>query len=340
VLMTDGVRCIGVILLERDRGEAFDHNTIELLESVAALVGPGLDIKRESDQLIAGRAVRAAHSSLKGLFGPGRPAFKLTAIITTVILGYLVFAQGDFRVSAKAVVEGAIQRAIVVPFDGYVATAPVRAGDIVEAGQVLATIDDRELKLEAARWKSEHDQQVLKYSDAMAKHDRSVALVVSASLDQIQAQLSLVQDRLARAAIISPIRGVVVSGDLRQMLGSPLEKGKIIFEIAPLESFRVILQVDERDIAYLAHGQPGTLVLTGLSNNAVAFSIKTISPVATASEGRNHFRVEADVHEASLQLRPGMEGIGKVAIDRRSLFAIWTRPLADWIRITTWKWLP
>jgi hypothetical protein len=114
----------------------------------------------------------------------------------------------------------------------------------------------------------------------------------------------------------------------------------MLFEIAPLESFRVILQVDERDIAYLAEGQNGTLVLTGLSTEAVPFSVKVITPVATASEGRNHFRVEASVPGAAPLLRPGMEGIGKISVDRRSLIGIWTRSLTDWIHITVWKWLP
>jgi multidrug efflux pump subunit AcrA (membrane-fusion protein) len=159
-------------------------------------------------------------------------------------------------------------------------------------------------------------------------------------MQETQAQLALVEDKLARASITAPFRGVVVSGDLRQMLGSPVEKGKILFEIAPLEAFRVILQVDERDISYLAAGQSGTLVLTGLSGSALPFSVKKVTPVATASEGRNHFRVEADVHDPPVELRPGMEGIGKVNIDRRSLIAIWTRPLLDWIRITFWKWSP
>nr|WP_249806928.1 HlyD family efflux transporter periplasmic adaptor subunit [Bradyrhizobium sp. 62] len=252
----------------------------------------------------------------------------------------MAFAKGEFRITAKAVVEGAIQRSIVAPFDGYVASAPVRAGDIVEPDQMMATLDDRELKLEAARWKSERDQQTLKYSDAMSKHDRSVALVVSASLEQTAAQLSLVEDKLARAAITAPFRGVVVSGDLRQLIGSPVEKGKVLFEIAPLESFRVILQVDERDIAFLSEGQQGTLVLTGLSSDAVPFNVKVITPVATASEGHNQFRVEAAVQGVAPLLRPGMEGIGKISIDRRSLLAIWTRSLIDWIHITAWKWLP
>jgi multidrug efflux pump subunit AcrA (membrane-fusion protein) len=340
VVMTNGERCIGVILLERDRGVAFDDATLQPVEAVAALVGPGLEIKSEANRLVAGRAISAARSGLRALFGPGRPTFKLTAIAIAVLVGYLAVARGEFRIPAKAVIEGATQRSVVAPFDGYIATAPVRAGDIVEAGQVLATLDDRELKLDAARWNSEHNQQLLKYSDAMSKHDRSVALVVSAAMDQTAAQLSLVEDKLARAMISSPFRGVVVSGDLRQMLGSPIEKGKVLFEIAPLESFRVILQVDERDIAYLTEGQNGTLVLTGLSSESIPFSVKAITPVATASEGRNHFRVEASAQGGASLLRPGMEGIGKIAIDRRPLIAIWSRSLTDWIRITAWKWSP
>lgn len=340
VLMTNGLRSAGVILLERDRSKAFDDATIETLEAVAALVGPGLETKAETNKFIAGRAVTAIESSTRALLGPGRPAIKLGTIAILALLGTMAFAKGEFRVTAKAVVEGAIQRSIVAPFDGYVASAPVRAGDIVEPNQVMATLDDRELKLEAARWKSERDQQTLKYSDAMSKHDRSVALVVSASLEQTAAQLSLVEDKLARAAITAPFRGVVVSGDLRQLIGSPVEKGKVLFEIAPLESFRVILQVDERDIAFLSEGQQGTLVLTGLSSDAVPFNVKVITPVATASEGHNQFRVEAAVQGVAPLLRPGMEGIGKVSIDRRSLLSIWTRSLIDWIHITAWKWLP
>lgn len=338
VVMTQGNQCIGVVLLERDRGDAFDNQTIELLEAVAALVGPELHTKSEADRLITGRAVHAVSSGVEALFGPRHPALKIAAVAVAAIVAYLAFAQADFRISAKAVVEGAVQRATVAPFDGYIATAPIRAGDIVAEGQIMASLDGRELKLEAARWKSEYDQQLLKYSDAMAKHDRSAALVVSAALEQSQAQLSLIEDKLTRSAIAAPFQGVVVSGDLSQMLGSPIEKGKVLFEIAPLESFRVILQVDERDIAHLAEGQSGILVLTGLSTQSLPVSVKKITPIATAAEGRNYFRVEADVQGAQLQLRPGMEGIGKITIDRRSLIAIWTRSLVDWMRITLWKW--
>ena len=96
VVMTAGGNCSGVILLERDRGDAFDDQTIELLEAVAALVGPALLTKSETDKLITGRAVRSAGSGLRALFGPRRPAVKIAAVAICATAAYLALAEGDF----------------------------------------------------------------------------------------------------------------------------------------------------------------------------------------------------------------------------------------------------
>ena len=63
-------------------------------------------------------------------------------------IGILAMGSGDYRVSAPAIVEGAVQRAVVAPFEGYIATAGVRAGQQVEEGALLARLDDRELQNE------------------------------------------------------------------------------------------------------------------------------------------------------------------------------------------------
>jgi multidrug efflux pump subunit AcrA (membrane-fusion protein) len=340
VVMASAGRPVGVITLERDSVDAFDGRTVQLLEAVAVLLGPLLEMKADTQRLIAGKVVDKTKSGLQALFGPRHPAVKLAAVAAVVVLAFVCLVPGDFRVSAKAVVEGAVQRAAVAPFDGFIATAVARAGDVVSQGQVLATLDDRELALEEVRWKSEYEQQVLKYNDALGKHDRAQARVLNALIEQARAQLALVEDKRARATITAPFAGVVVSGDLSQLLGSPVEKGKMLFELAPLHEFRVILQVDERDILYVANGQSGQLVLTGFSSAAFPLHVKAVTPVATAAEGRNYFRVEAEVDDPEKRLRPGMEGIGKVTTGEAPLIWIWSRTLIDWVRITMWKWWP
>jgi hypothetical protein len=61
----------------------------------------------------------------------------------------------------------------------------------------------------------------------------------------------------------------------------------------------------------------------------------------TAKEGRNYFRVEARLTTPpSDRLRPAMEGVGKIAVDQRSLVWIWTHEVLDEARLKLWAWLP
>ena len=57
------------------------------------------------------------------------------------------------------------------------------------------------------------------------------------------------------------------------------------------------------------------------------FSVEQITPVSTAQEGRNYFRVEARLHRPSERVRPGMEGVGKIIAGERTLIWIWTHHL-------------
>ena len=153
--------------------------------------------------------------------------------------------------------------------------------------------------------------------------------------------MALAADKLARTRITAPFAGVVVSGDWSQRLGSPVEEGQVLFEVAPLHEYRVVLQVDDRDMAGLRVGQTGTLVLSSMPHNELPFSVTQLTPVSTAKDGRNYFRVEAKLTTApSDRLRPAMEGVGKIAVDERSLVWIWTHDLLDWASLKLWAWLP
>jgi multidrug resistance efflux pump len=205
---------------------------------------------------------------------------------------------------------------------------------------VLCSLVDQDLKLDQMRWRAERDLAQQKLRQASAAQDRAAMVMAMAQSDQAQAQLSLVDEKIARASIVAPFDGLVVTGDLSQSLGSPVEQGKVLFEIAPLDAYRVILNVDERDIGDLVEGQAGELALAGLPRGVLPFKVKTITPISTAQDGRNYFRIEAQLSDAGTSLRPGMEGIGKVKVGERRLIWIWTHSLVDWLRLTLWKWAP
>ena len=331
---------LGALLFERAGVEPFEPAELESFEAVAVLLAPALDEKLGHTRWLAGRAIDALGDFRDRLFGPRQPLLKLGTLAILLLLAFLTFVEGQFRVSAKTVVEGAVQRAAVAPFEGFIAEAPVRAGDTVRAGQLLARLDDRDLRLDRVRYGSEREQQVRKYHDALSKHERPAARILAAQIAQSEAQIALVDEKLARSRVSAPFDGIVVSGDLSQLLGSPVESGKLLFEITPLDAYRVIVKVDERDIGYVLEGQRGKLALAGLGGEPMPFEITKVTSVSTAQEGRNYFRVEARLEAPRPGVRPGMEGVGKVVVDERKLIWIWTRGLIDWMRITFWTWMP
>ncbi|MCM8600535.1 MAG: HlyD family efflux transporter periplasmic adaptor subunit [Candidatus Accumulibacter sp.] len=336
VLASGGV---GVGVLTCERSTPFSADDLRAFEAVAALLGPPLDNRIELQRWFAGRLVDQLRSGWRHLGDSRRPALRVGLTLGAVFLLAVVLLDGDYRVSAKAVVEGEVQRAAVAPFDGFVRTAPVRAGFVVRQGELLATLDDRDLLVERQRWLAEREQHQGRYRDALAKHERANANVSLAQVQQAESQLVLVEEKLLRANIVAPFDGVVVSGDLTQLLGSPVEQGKLLFEIAPLDAYRVILKVEDRDIRDVRVGQEGKLMLTGLAGEALAFAVHNIS-MAEAEDGRNVFRVEARLERSDLKLRPGMEGVGKIDVGRQSYAWIWTHRLTDWLRLQLWTWLP
>ncbi|WP_145201566.1 HlyD family efflux transporter periplasmic adaptor subunit [Sphingobium sp. B2] len=333
---------VGVITLERDaEGASFAPRDLLFAQSVASLTAQLLAFKLREERWFGGRARRHMMDGARALFGPRRPLAKALGVAALVLLLVLLVPLAQFRVSADAALEGRVQRAAAVPFSGFIAQSHARAGDVVKQGQLLATLDDRDLQIDHARSVSEVQQLDREYRKSLAKHERSNMNLDGAKLRQAEAQLRLIEYKLARTNILAPLSGVLVSGDVSQLVGTPVKEGEILFEVAPLDDFRVVLHVEEADITYLRPGQKGRFAPTGLAGGTVPFVVTRISSVTGTQDGKNTFRVEAELDSgAPRTLRPGMEGIAKVTIDRRSNLWIWTRGLRNWLQLFFWKWIP
>lgn len=334
--LTDGRA--GAFTFERPAGQPFDEATLALCHSVVALCARLLDARLQSERPWWLQAKEQWLSEVRKLTGPDHPARKVLAMGALGLVLLAATVQGEYRVHADARLEGAVRRVLIAPFDGYVETAEHRAGEQVKAGTVIATLDPRELNLEYLRWASQNEQFSRQYQEAMAAGDRAQSQIMLAQVQQAQAQMDLLAEHLARARITAPFDGLIVSGDLKQDLGSAVQRGQVLFEVAPLNAYRVILEVDDADIEALKPGQHGQLALTALPGQRFPFTVQLVTPVTQAKAGRSVFRVEATLNAPSPSLRPGMEGVGKVETGSRNLFWIWTHRLIDRLRLMGWSW--
>jgi len=64
--------------------------------------------------------------------------------------------------------------------------------------------------------------------------------------------------------------------------------------------------------------------------------VERINPMAEVVNERNAFRVRVKLDSVPGWMRPGMEGMAKVSVDKRSYAWIWTRKLINWFRMKFW----
>lgn len=334
-------RFIGAITFERTgEGASFKPKEIDTLEFMTACLGPVLMEKRANDRLLIAKAWSSLVQQLQVLLGPRHVGRKLFLLGAASAAAFFYHATAEYRVSADARIEGSVQRTIAAPFEGLIRSVAARPGDVVEEGALLVAFDDRELVLERLRWVTERDRQRAEYDRALGDRNRADARIIQARIEQANAQIELTNEKLARTVFHAPFRGVVISGDLSQRIGDVVRRGETLMEIAPLTSYRVALNVDERQIKHIAIGQTGELVVSALPETAFPIRLTRIIPASSVVDGKNVFVAEAEVSENSERLRPGMKGVGKIDAGERLLIWVWTRPFLDWLRLFVWRWIP
>jgi multidrug resistance efflux pump len=329
---------LGAVTLERPVAEPFDRRSIEVLERILAVLAPVMLLMRQEEMGLFARVVQSLGRNARKLLGPSRYGLKLAALSLVAVVAFMTLVHGDWRVTADAVIEGRVQRTIAAPIDGFIQSAEARAGDLVQQGDLLGSLDDSDLKLERLKWSTLRQQMVSESREAVAQRNRAEVGIIAARIEQADAELRLLDEQLARTRITAPFAGVVIEGDLSQRLGTPVSRGEALFKVAPLDDYRVVLLVDERDIRPVNAGQEGALVLASMPDRSLPIRVDRITSVSTAEDGSNVFRVEASLMEPGVGLRPGMEGVGKVDLGQARLGWIWTRELAGWLRIKTWTW--
>ena len=310
------------------------------LESVVSLAGPLLYLMHLREKPLRRRVADRVRRTLQKLRSPEGRRLRMGVAVAVLAVAALTALPVPHRVGGHARLEGEQLRALVAPTDGFLKAAHVRPGDQVTEGQVLIEMADQELTLQRRKWTSDLNQQENAYASALARSDRAAMVIALARADEARVRLALVDADLARTRIAAPFTGVVVDGDLSQALGAPMERGKVLMQLAPLKRYRVVVQVDERDIPAIRLGQTGTLALSALPWESLPIKVSRITPLAHAVEGQNVFDVETEITADAQRFRPGLEGVAKIDVGSAPLAWIWFHRFVDWARLTLWTWVP
>jgi len=163
-------------------------------------------------------------------------------------------------------------------------------------------------------------------------------MVSQAKMSEARAQLDLVEKQLERTQIKAPFDGVIISGDLTQTLGAPVQRGSVLMVLAPADRYRLIVEVDERDVRDVRPGAQGRVALASMPQAPLNFKVDRVTPISATRDGRHFFEVEGKLEGENATLRPGLQGVARITADSRPLAAMALGRLWNWLRMRLWSW--
>jgi len=327
---------VAVVTCER-ADEAFSEREIRGLRLLCDQAARRLADLKRNDRWFGARMATSAKEALSRLVGVEHTLAKCIGILVCVGLSILVFGKWNYRVEAPFILKTDDLAYLPAPFDGYIDRVNVEVGDKVDSGKVLLTLDTRELLLEESKAIANENRYSREAEKARAQNALADMRIARAMADQAKARLALVRYYLSHAELKAPFEGIVVEGDLKELLGAPVKKGDVLFKVARIEKMYAELDVDERDVHEIAAGQDGEIAFVSRPSLKFPIKVERVDPVAVTKEKGNVFATRCFfTGDVADWWRPGMSGVAKIDVGKRNILWILTHRTIDFLRILFW----
>ena len=221
-------------------------------------------------------------------------------------------------VFGNAHIEALREVEIVARVDGMLEYLAVEEGDKVKQGQVLATLDKSELRLnlKEANARLENNRNVYERTLKMLEQDlTSQEALEKAKYDYetAKAQKERAELNLHYATITAPFSGVITRRAVEQ--GDMIRSGTVLFQLADVEKLRLRVYVPEKEMGRISVGNPVRIQTEMYPGRYFSGVVEMIAPVVDPLTGT--LKVTVRVTDEQGILRPGMFCSVYILIDTR-----------------------
>lgn len=343
---------VGALAVEWPVDHEITPAQVESLRLAANLFTARLHQFHLDDRWLGARMATSVRQTAALLVGPKHTWAKLVVLAVVAFLAFAFFVKGDDTVDGSFTVQTTRRQVVTAPFEGTLLSVgrgvevnePVVGTDRPDAPPtVLATMDTSELRVERAAIDAQLADYRAQADSARGEGDLAAVEIALANVRRLDAQARLLDYRIARSTLTSPISGVVIEGDLKQRVNGTLDKGEALFEIAPLDALRAEVLVPASRVGDLRsrlthpdNPSRGELASASHPGDFIGFTVERIEPEAEVVDGENVFRVRVSFDKVTDWIRPGVEGEAKVHVEKRSYAYLWTRDAVNWARMKLW----
>jgi len=170
------------------------------------------------------------------------------AIVAGIIYG-LFFVPVPMELYGNARLEPAHMAQITAPQGGRVETVNVKGGEMVKANQLLATLDDTDLKLDLARVEQATAAERVQLDVSRKAGDAPSVQASQLNIEQLKIRKAMIERQLDRTQVRSLIEGVVLTERPERMKDMTIAQGDQLLNIADLSHFDLVIELEEEDLA-------------------------------------------------------------------------------------------
>jgi multidrug resistance efflux pump len=338
----------GVITLEFLPSTQISPQVAHGLAVAVELLAPQLYDRYQNDRYIITKAGLSVRDQLAHVTGPRYMLAKVIIGASIALIAFVLLFHPMYHVSAPFQFGAPDKISISAPYEGAIQEIgknsdgqPLRPGDRVRAGQMLAILDTNELHRKKAEASGRMDEALKEeQKDQNTPGKVSDANIARARRQAAQAEVNLYDYQIKSAKLVAPQDGMILKGELSEKIGQKVPLGEELLLISPNDKLRAELTVSERDIQNVKVGATGKLATDALPMDSFPFTVTRILPMPEAKEGANSFTVYADVSNDIKNdnpvWRPGLAGEARIDVGKRSLAWIWTHRLVDFLRLKLW----
>ncbi len=186
-----------------------------------------------------------------------------------------------------------------------------RTKELVGKGFISkAQLDEAQRSLQVAESQVSAAQLQVKTNRAEGS---DVALAQTA-LQQARANVRAVQARLGHTVILAPSDGTLISRSVER--GNVVQPGKALMVLSPSGKTQLVLQIDEKNLRYLALGQKALAATDAYPDQKFGAQVAYINPGIDAQRGS--VEVKLDVPAAPATLRQDMTVSVDIEVARRN----------------------
>lgn len=288
---------------------------------------------------LVGYLKRAKPGGIRGAlrrFWRGSRAKRIVTISAAVLGVLSMLLPFTYRVAADCILQPTTRRTVAAPFENRLYRTYAKPGDEVEAGQILAELDGREIRVALAEAIAARSAAFKKRDDAMVSGQPAMVQMTQLEAERLSLEAERLQFRNDNLMIRSPVDGVVLTGDLERSEGVPVTSGQKLFEVAPLDEMLMEIAIPETEVRHVTVGDTVELRLESDGAGERNSTLSSLYPVSEIQDGRNVFVGEALLPNPDGNLRPGMKGSARIETGRRALGWILFHRIYEYLRLKLW----